>query len=188
MSESVEKSLKIYKLIKLPVFLICGVLLFIFSEVFLENEYHLLPFLVGGVITFYGIEGIIMMTIKGEIKEEPVMFMNASVTLILGVIVLFFTTGSENMLVIVSVLWSVWAIMRESEEISEKVLPNLNFKITSAINLLESVAVILFSVLLIITPVEHHVHSHIILLGIELILEVTWPLFIKLEKKLNAKN
>lgn len=188
MANSKEKGLKIYKFIKLPIFIIGGILLFIFSETFLENECKLLPFLVGGIICFYGIEGIILTLVEGEVKEELTRFMNQLITLLLGIIVLFLVRESEHMIEIVSVLWSVWAIMRESEEINEKVLPNLDCIETAVINCAESIVVIVFSVMLIINPGKHHIHSHIILLGVELILEVIWPLFMKLERLLKNKK
>ena len=42
------------------------------------------------------------------------------------------------------------------------------------VNVLESVVVIILSVGMIITPSIHHAHLHIIILGIELILEIAF--------------
>ena len=41
--------------------------------------------------------------------------------------------------------------------------------------MIESIVVIVFSVLMIAHPTEHHAHTHIYLLGIELLLEVIFP-------------
>jgi predicted amidohydrolase YtcJ len=41
--------------------------------------------------------------------------------------------------------------------------------------------------MLIAEPGIHHAHIHVILLGIELILEVLWPYFDELESKIKAK-
>ena len=61
------------------------------------------------------------------------------------------------------------------------------------ISFIESVVVIILSIEMIVDPVEHHAHIHIILLGIELILEVIFPIFYgfldkQIEKKLSAKE
>lgn len=178
--------MKTYKLIKLIIFVITGTLIIVFSEFFLENIKNLY-LLVGSVMSFYGLEAALLLIIEKEFKEEKILFLNSIITLFLGLLVIFMPE-TTNSLVVLSVLWSVWAIMRESEEIFEKVLKNWNCKVTSILNLLESLVVIVFSVMLILNPSEHHLHSHVILLGIELILEETFPLLTNLEANLIQKK
>ena len=140
------------------------------------------------VIAITGASGCMYgIRILQEIKEEKMLFINQLITTLLGLILLFKPRG-ENDLVILSIFWSVWAIMRESEEICEKVFNNLNNKIVSFFNFAESVVVIFFSIMLILNPTEYHLHLHIILLGIELILEVLFPLLNYIETKFKANK
>jgi len=165
--------MKIYRNVKFILFLAAGILVFVFDFFFLENIANLYN-LVGSVMVFYGLEATVIMAVKKEIKEEKMLLTNQILTLLLGLILLFMPQ-TENNIIVLSVLWSVWAITRESEEINEKVLKNLDCKVTAVLNFAESVVVIVFSVLLILNPSEHHLHSHLLLLGAELILEVVLP-------------
>ena len=88
----------------------------------------------------------------------------------------------------VCVLWSVWSIMRESEEIFEKCFDHWKkHPVTSLINLAESIVVIVFSLLLIVAKnheeLLEHTYAHVILLGVELIIEVIWEYVGDLEAK-----
>ena len=92
---------------------------------------------------------------------------------------IFLLEGHPHELRVVCVIWSIWSIMREGEEIVEKGFEGIKeHPITSVVNFAESVVVIVFSVMLICArdfhELEHHAHSHVILLGIELIIEVIW--------------
>lgn len=180
--------MKIYKSIKFFVFIAAGILVFIFHDFFIEEKFSALPLLIGGVMAFYGIEESTIIIIKKEVKKERGEIISSLITLLLGIILVFIVRGSESEIVAISILWSVWAIMRESEEINEKVLKNLDCKITSFVNFIESVVVIIYSIMLIANPTHHHLNSHLILLGIELILEVIWPQLNALEKKLIEKR
>lgn len=173
--------MKIYKIIKLILFVISGILVIVFNNYFLENLERLY-LLVGGIMAFYGAESCIILSIEKEYKEETLLYMNSIVTFFLGVHVMFLQQNSVN-IVVLSVLWSVWAIMRESQEIYEKVLKHWDTKDVSFLNMAESLAVIVYSVLLLFNPTEHHLHAHLILLGVELILEETFPLLAYLELK-----
>ena len=66
----------------------------------------------------------------------------------------------------------------DSNEV-EKAIEKSNSLVLSIVNIIESIVVIVFSVMLIFSPTEHHAHFHIILLGIELILEVVFPVIDK---------
>ncbi|MBO4263018.1 MAG: hypothetical protein J5903_04470, partial [Clostridia bacterium] len=63
--------------------------------------------------------------------------------------------------------------VRESEEMTEA-LKRVVGKKPGIINIAESITVIVLSVGMIITPSFHHAHLHIIILGIELILEIVF--------------
>ena len=89
------------------------------------------------------------------------------------------------------VIWATWSIVRESFEIKELVTEIKSWTLT-IISGIESIAVIVFSVMLILEPGEHHAMIHMYLLLFELILTPLIPLLdeILLErkaKKLEAK-
>ncbi len=179
---------KIYRIVKTVLFFIGGVLLLVFSHVFLENGFAFLPLLVGTVMVYYGIENILFVTLKKEIKKEQIKFLNGFITLLIGIIVLCQIGKAEDNIVIICVMWAVWAIVRESEEIYERTILTWDVKSVSILNAIESVIVIIFSVMLIVNPVKHHVYSHVILLGVELILEVSWGYLYDLIKKLRHND
>ena len=105
--------------------------------------------------------------------------LNGAINVLIAVIMIFLLEGHPYELRIVCVLWSIWSIMREGVEIYEKAIECFKkHPITSVANLAESVVVIVFSIMLICAKdgheLEHHAHAHVILLGIELIIEVIW--------------
>lgn len=164
---------KKYDLVKTFVFVVFGILVFIFKDQVIQNEGKYIHIFVGSVIIFYGVESILSVLIKRKIKTSPVKILSGAIFVLLGAAVLF-TKGREYGLQITCVVWAVWAIMREAEEIYEKVICQFDNVIVAIINFAESVAVIVLSLMLLLSPTLHHVRVHIILLGIELILEVSW--------------
>ena len=96
---------------------------------------------------------------------------------ILGLVLLIFI-NDETQFESVAVIWGTWVILRESKELFEAT-ETIFKKGYGLFNISESIIVIVYSILLIINPVEHHVHAHIILLGIELILDVLFPIINK---------
>ncbi|MBP5342726.1 hypothetical protein J6Y73_02230 [bacterium] len=162
--------MKIYKPLKFAFYLLLGVLVLIFNEPLLEY----VPYLVGSVMLLYGIEDSILKLALKEFKEEIGKSLDNLLIIMLGII-LFFLNKPEQFAV-VCIIWSTWSILREEWEIKEKAIENSKSLIISIVNVIESIVVIIFSVMLIFNPTEHHAHAHIILLGIELILEVLFPL------------
>ena len=184
--------MKIYRLIKLTLFSAAGVLLFVFGKPLLNNDGAILNGVVGTVIAYYGIEGILIPIITKRIKQERIRIMSGVVNVFLAVIMIFLIEGNPEELRILCVLWSLWSIMRESEEIFEKSFDHIKkHPITSIINLIESIVVIAFSVLLIVAKdnetLLEHAYAHVILLGVELIIEVLWEYIGEYEAKLLAR-
>ena len=145
----------------------------------MNEEGAIINGLVGAIIAIYGLEGILLPIFTKKIKAERVEMLNGAINVLIAVIMIFLLEGHPYELRIVCVLWCVWSIMREGVEIYEKVIEGLrNHPITSTINLAESIIVIVFSIMLITAKdaheLEHHAHAHVILLGIELIIEVIW--------------
>lgn len=178
-----------YHLFKFVVFIIAGVLLLVFSKALMENKGAILNGVVGCVIAVYGLEGIIVPLVTKKIKDEKLRFFNGWINLLIAVIMIFFLEGHAHELRVICVIWSLWSIMREGEEILEKCLEGIKeHPIVSAINFAESVVVIVFSIMLIAAKDEHelihHAYAHVVLLSIELIIEVVWVYAAELESRL----
>lgn len=169
---------KIYKLTKLILFVLMGIAILVLNEKIMEHS-DILNYLVGGIIAIYGLEGVILPIATKKIKAEKIEMFGGGVNILIAIIMIFLLDKNTEELRILCVLWSLWSIMREGEEIFDKGFEGIrNHPITSAINIAESIVVIVFSIELIIAhnehELEHHAHAHVILLGIELIIEVIW--------------
>ena len=169
---------KIYKMTKLILFVLMGIAILVLNEKIMEHS-DILNYLVGGIIAIYGLEGVILPITTRKIKSERIEMFGGGVNVLIAIIMIFLIDKNPEELRILCVLWSLWSIMREGEEIFDKGFEGIrNHPITSAINIVESIVVIVFSVELIIAhndhELMHHAHAHVILLGIELIIEVIW--------------
>lgn len=182
--------MKVYRLIKMVLLIAAGVLLFVFAKPLVyEGKGLLLNGIVGAVIAFYGIEGILYPIITKQVKKERIMIMSGIIDVFLAVIMIFLLENHPFELRTMAILWSLWSIMRESEEIFEKCFDHWKkHPVTSLINFAESIVVIVFSLLLIIARNDEelfeHTYAHVILLGVELVIEVLWEYFAEYEEKL----
>ena len=170
---------KIYKFTKLVLFILMGVAILILNKQIMSNEGAILNGLVGAIIAIYGLEGIFLPVFTKKVKAEKIEMLNGGIDVLIAIIMIFLLEGHPYELRTVCILWSLWSIMREGVEIFDKGFVGIrNHPITSAINIAESVVVIVFSIMLITAhdahELEHHAHAHVILLGIELIIEVIW--------------
>ena len=182
--------MKIHRLVKMCILITAGILLLVFSKKLVyEQEGVLLNGIVGAVIAFYGIEGILFPILTKQVKKERIMLMSGIINLFVAFIMIFLLENHPDELHVTCILWSLWSIMRESEEIFEKCFDHWKkHPVTSFINLAESVIVIVFSILLIIArdkkQLLEHTFAHVILLGVELIIEVIWEYLGEREAKL----
>ena len=157
-----EKMHTRYLIIKFAIFVILAVLVFALRVQLVE---HLQPF-IGSLMIFYGFEGMLY-----EILCHKLHFIHKNKTY-LGLIELIFGTVlliAPLEFSYVCIIWATWSIVRESYELKEVVsdLKTLAPKILSGA---ESVAVIVFSIMLILEPGEHHALIHMYLLVVELVL------------------
>ena len=155
------KSLKWSKTV---LYILAGILIFVFYKSVMASG---LAFLVGGVVLAYALEEMIFRIVRrqyAELAESLIQFVLA---------VLLFL--SYNDLQKICVIWGVWAIIREGREMIEA-LVNIRKNILAFVDMIESIVVIVLSAMMILNPTHHHATVHLILLGIELILEVTFPL------------
>ena len=175
-----EKHRFLYFVIKLIVFTILAVLVFVFKDQHVE---HLKPF-IGALMVLYGVEEILF-----EILNHRLLFIYEGKTylglieLILGLVLII----ADLQFAYVCIIWATWSIVRESYEIKE-VICDLKSITVSILSGVESVAVIIFSVLLIINPSEHHAIIHMSLLVIELIMSPLVVLIDELIIKYKNKN
>ena len=160
--------MKTFRLSRLICFSIGAILLLIFNEFFLHN----LRWFIGGLIVVYGTLGILALTLE---KVKPIYeghgFLFYAVEILLGLTTLFFIEEYET----VCIIWAVWSILRESVELQEIVSGELHLSM-GVLSALESVAVIVLSVMLMIEPGEHHAMIHSYLLCVELVLTGVIPM------------
>ena len=174
--------MKTYQYIKFFIFLTLGTLILIFNETLIGY----IPHLVGSIMLLYGIEDSIVKLCLKEINEDIGKAIDNLLIIMLGIILFFLTDPSK--FTIVCIIWSTWSILREEWEIKEKAIEKSNSLVLSIVNIIESIVVIVFAVMLIFSPTEHHAHFHIILLGIALILEVIFPVIDKYASKHFGKS
>ena len=159
--------MKPFRLTRLIVFVLGAILLLVFNEFFLEN----LRWFIGGLIVLYGTLGILALILA---KVKPIYegqgFLFFAVEILLGLTTLCFIKEYAT----VCVIWAVWSILRESVELEEIVERELHPSL-AVFSGIESVAVIVLSVMLMIEPGEHHAMIHSYLLVVELVLAALIP-------------
>lgn len=182
-----EKSHIIYFAVKLALFAVLSVCVFIFREYFVEH----LKYFIGSLMLLYGIEEIFFEILyhgKNFWKCEKTYL--GFVELILGTTLFFYPLeGDEKEVIMMTcVIWAAWSIIREAFEIRELVVEIKSVALT-IISGLESVAVIVLSVMLILEPGTHHATIHMYMLSIELILTPLVPLLDEIiEEKKHKKE
>ena len=166
----IEKPHLRYHFIKLIVCIIVSVLVFIFREELVHFNH--LKYFIGALMVAYGLDEIAF-----EAYCHKLHFIHAHKTylgiieLVLGAATLFLKLDYEA----VCIIWATWSIVRESYEIKELVTEIKSVTLT-IISGIESIAVIVLSIMLIAEPGEHHALIHIYLLLFELILTPLVPL------------
>ena len=169
-----EKSHIKYLIVKLAIFVVLAVLVFIFREQLVEH----LKYFIGGLMLLYGVEEVLFEVIfhgKNFWKCEKTYL--GLVELILGTTLFFFPLEGEveEVVKMTCVIWAAWSIIREAFEIRELVV-EIKSVVLTIISGIESVAVIVLSVMLILEPGEHHAMIHLYLLLAELVLTPLVPL------------
>ena len=160
-----------YLLIKLLVFTTLAVLVLIFRE---KQVHYLKPF-IGALMLLYGVDEIIF-----EILTHKKHFLHANKTylgiieLMFGIVLISAPLEFSN----VCIIWATWSIIRESHEIKE-IIVDMKMLFPRLLSGVESIVVIVFSILLIFEPHEHHALIHMALLSAELILN---PLVILIDE------
>ena len=179
---------KVYQPVKFTLFLLMGILVLVFNKSIMNNDGAILNGIVGTVIAIYGVEGIVLPILTQQVKKCKIQMLNGCINILIAIVMIFLLEGNSDELRIVCVLWSIWSIMREGEEILDKGFSGIKMHpVVSSINFAESIVVIVFSIMLISAKdyheLIHHAHAHVVLLGIELIIEVLWVYLAEFETR-----
>ena len=178
-----EKSHVKYFAIKLAVYIAIAVCIFIFREHIVNEEVDkmILNYFIGGLMTLYGVEEILFeIVFKDKHFWHKDKIYLGIIEITFGIVILCAPVDYET----TCVVWATWSIVRESFEIKELVTEIKSWTLT-IISGIESIAVIVLSVMLILEPHEHHALTHIYLLLFELVLTPLIPMLdeIILERK-----
>ena len=167
-------------LAKTIIFATLGILILIFNHPAME----FLNFVVGGAILLYAIYAIGNSIFNKDMIHNDHGLIEGLILLIFATLIMFVVDGD---LVKICLIWATWSILREAKEITED-LHRICHKGPGFLSIIESLVVIFMSITMIMNPTEHHAHVHVILLGIELILEVTFPYLYMLWYKVMKKE
>ena len=170
--------MKKYKIAKFVVFIALAI-----SIIFLMDTYiEYLDKFIGGLIVLYAVDSAVSF-FDPENKRKPLVFCQSLVQLILGVCTIFVFDKLE----VICVIWAVWSILREAGEL-EECYHLFKEKLPCLLSTVESIVAIVFSILLIKDPGEHHAKTHMILLIIELSTAVIFPQLVCLYAKYIKKE
>lgn len=155
-----EKGVRIFKAI---LYILSAVVILVFHE-------EVMPYvgiLVGGVVAAWSLDELIVL-----LREKNFAALSIPVVQIVISMLLFLAHGD---IVKICIIWGVWSVIRESREMTGALVRVLQRR-SGVLNITESVVVIVLSAMMILEPSEHHAHVHVILLAVELILEIVFPL------------
>ncbi|MBP5153480.1 MAG: hypothetical protein ILP12_00520 [Lachnospiraceae bacterium] len=148
------------------VFVLAGILVLVFHEAMMGG----IAWMVGGVMLLYAVNGVLRWLARKDPAKRFLELMDMLILVVLAVVV--FAVHSD--FTRVCVIWAIWSILREGYEVAD-VLERYRQRAVRIVDYAESAVVVVLSVMLVLSPAEH-AHAHVILLGIELILEVVFPL------------
>ena len=179
-----EKSHIKYYSIKLGVFAILAILVFIFREQLVEN----LKYFIGGLMVLYGLEEILFEVLysRHHILHQGKIYLGF-IELILGIVVLVVNMPDELEIMYVCIIWATWSILREAYEIKE-IFSEIKCLVPKIISGTESAVILVFSILLMVEPGAHHAMIHLYLLLAELIISPLTPLLDEILAKKKLKE
>ena len=160
--------MKYFRFIKLAIYLTIGVILGIYHVFMIEHLRFALP----TIMILYGVEALCFAIYYHRKKcylEQR--FYWGLVEILLAVVTMTCVKEFST----VCIVWAIWAILREANEIREAV-SELSNLIPSIVELATGIINIVFSVLMIITPTPEHATIHLYLLIIELVVASGIPI------------
>ena len=167
------KVFRTLKTIKLVIFIVWGILLFIFNKQIANHGEIYLAILVASLMFAYSLFDFIDMLEKKKTLAAHTKLFDCIIQVIFGTLILTVPEIRDTYSTI-CIIWAVWSICREGEELAED-MERFKEHIPAYLNVIESIIVLVLSFMLIASPHEEHAVSHVILLGFELILGVLFP-------------
>ena len=169
------KAFRAIKAFKFVLFIVWGILIFIFKDKISEHseEHFYLAALVASLMFAYSIFDIVDMLEKKKTFAAHTSFFNCLIQITFGIIILADPLIREKYSTI-CIIWAVWSICREGQELAED-MERFKEHIPAYLNVIESLTVLVLSFMLIANPHPEHAKLHLILLGFELILGVVFP-------------
>lgn len=164
----------IWKVSRIIVFTLAAVAIFAFPDFFRNAA----AFVVGGVMIAFGLDDLLRIRFSGKNPRNFPSGLNAILSLFLALIMMTFfrnTSTDTAHLIKVCSIWAVWSITQEIYELYE-IVHLFRERRLGIVSGLESLAIIVLSVLLLIDPREH-LPMHIFILGVELILKYAFAVF-----------
>ena len=170
------KAFRVLKGIKFVLFVIWGILLFIFHNQIAEHDTYYLAYLVASLMFAYSVFDFADMLEKKKTLAAHTKLFDCIIQIVFGTLILTTFKGSipQEGYETICIIWAVWSICREGEELAED-MERFKEHIPAYLNVIESIVVLVLSFMLIANPHPEHAVSHIILLGFELILGVLFP-------------
>lgn len=176
-----KPSVILYHTIKLGVYLAFAILIFFFRVSIVESH---LKYFIGSLMLLYGIEEMVFSIIYfgSNFLHEGKVYLGF-VEILFGFSLIFAPLEFE----VVCIVWATWSIVRESYEVKE-IITELRYIIPKLISGIETIAVIILSIMLIIEPGENHAYIHLYLLLLELPFNPLVPLLDELIYKYHEKQ
>ncbi|MBR4768563.1 MAG: hypothetical protein IK088_06265 [Lachnospiraceae bacterium] len=179
-----KNHLKAKQICRMILYVTIAVLIFIFPDFFALHA----AFTVGGVMILFGLDELISaLIVRKNLLGDPALI-SSFIAVFGGILMMIFLhrTGDHDELIKICVIWAVWSISQEGFELAG-VIREWKENKAVVISGIESAAVIILSILLVIDPEEHY-RMHITILGIELILKFAFPLLFGLTKAIAEKR
>ena len=173
-----------YYSIKLAISTTLAILLLIFLGPIIEY----IQFFIGGLMLLYGLEEILFEALfsRKQILHQSKLYLGF-IEVLLGIVVIAVSMPDEYEIIYMCIIWATWSILREAYEIKE-IFCELKSLLPKIISGTESAVIIVFSILLIVDPGEHHALIHLYLLAVELIVAPLTPLLDELLVALKEKQ
>lgn len=166
---------KFLKITKTVLYIAAGILIILFHK----NMMPYVAFLVAGVVLAYALEELAFRIARRQFPDIA----ESMIQILLAILLIYL----HDDFVKVCVIWGVWSVIREGRDL-HRALTNIKKYKLAVLDILESVVVIPLSILIILRSKPVHAQLHLILLGIELILEVLFPLLEDLVQARKARK
>ncbi len=166
---------KTLDLIKPIVYIITGILIIIFSKQIVEY----LPYVVGSIMILVNIEAIVVDSIEKDYEH----FGDKLGIITLGILIM---TACAHDFEAICIIWATISIINGGRSLIKSIIDIKKATVINIIGVLLALLSIVLSIFLIVDPLEH-VTSHIVLLGLEIILDGSRIILRKYKNKYQLK-